>query len=136
MDSDSLDGASVVSAGPSPNSDSQIGDGEGTSCNTVSDLNNVSSVGTANENAIRLFSKIKSKVGLNKSKEKKVIKQKQTSVSSECNNSNEKQISTNNGNNISISKEKQISVNNGNSISLSNDENLTCDSDITHDSSG
>ena len=103
MESDSLDGATVDTAGPSPNSGSQImGDGEGTTCNITSDLNNASNVGTANENGTGLFSKIKSKVGLNKNKEKKVIKQKQTSISNESNNGNGKEISINNGNNISI----------------------------------
>ena len=120
MESDSLDGATVDTAGPSPNSGSQIMcDGEGTTCNPTSDLNNASSVGTANENGTRLFSKIKSKVGLIKNKEKKVIKQKETSISNESNNANE----------------KQISINNGNNISISNDDNLTCDSDTTQDSS-
>lgn len=128
MESDSLDGATVDTAGPSPNSPNsgpQIsGDGEGTACNTTSNLNNVSSVGTTNANGTGLLSKIKSKVGLNKNKEKKAIKQKQTS-----NNGNEKQISINNGN------EKQISISNGNNVSISNDKNLSCDGDITQDSS-
>ena len=123
MESDSLDGATVDTASPSPNSPnsgSQImGDGEDTTCNTTSDLNNASSVGTANENGTGLFSKIKSKVGLIKNKEKKVIKQKQTSISNESNNGNE----------------KQISINNGNNISISNDDNLICNNDITQDSS-
>lgn len=123
MESDSLDGATVDTASPSPNSPnsgSQImGDGEGTTCNTTRDLNNASSVGTANENGTGLFSKIKSKVGLIKNKEEKVIKQKQTSISNDSNNGNE----------------KQISINNGNNISISNDDNLICDNDITQDSS-
>lgn len=120
MESDSLDGAIVDTARPSPNSGSQImGDGEGTTCDITSDFNNASDVSTANENGTRLFSKIKSKVGLNKNKERKVIKQKQTSISNESNNGNG----------------KQISINNGNNISISNHDNLTCDSDITQDSS-
>ena len=121
LQSDSLDGATVDSAGPSPNSGPQImGDGEGSTCNITSDLSNASNVGAANVNGTGLLSKIKSKVGLNKNKEKKVIKQKQTSISNERNNGNK----------------KQISINNGNSISISNDDNLACDYDITQDSSG
>lgn len=57
MESDSLDGATVDTACPSPNSGSQImGDRESTTCNTTSDLNNASSVGAANKNGTGLFS--------------------------------------------------------------------------------
>ena len=119
-----------------------MGDGEGITGNITSELNNASNVGTPNESDTGLISKIKSKFRLNKNKEKKVIKQKQTSNSNESNNGIGKQTTisneSNNGKQTSISSEsnngKQSSINNG-KISISNDGNLTCVSDITQDSS-